>query len=88
MSFRELAARADYPPARELVVREVCRALYGVNTVLGLRHGALVALSIARSLATQIESRASARRAALDAVCIADELLAMARIARAGIGRG
>ncbi|MGH2379273.1 MAG: hypothetical protein ACRDGT_12470 [Candidatus Limnocylindria bacterium] len=88
MSFQELARRADYPPGRELVVRELCQAFFATGNVESLRLATLAATATARSLAPRVDDDRRARMTALDAGCVADELVRMARVARAGVGRG
>jgi hypothetical protein len=87
VSFEELARVAQYPPGRELVVRELCRALYDGGAE-DLCIGARKALAYARSLVPAVEADTRARLLALDAGCVADELLRMARMVRAGVARG
>jgi hypothetical protein len=88
VTFRELAGREGYPPGRELVVRELSRALYGVGGVEQLCIGARVAIRYMRSLGPMVDPSNRDRLAALDAACAADELVRMARVAGAGLGRG
>jgi hypothetical protein len=88
VSFRELAGREGYPPGRELVVRELCRALHDTGSAEALCVGARQAIGFVRSLTPRVGGDRRARMLALDAACAADELVRMARLARAGLGRG
>ena len=88
MTFGELAGREGYPPGRELVIRELCRALYATGRAEELCVAAREATRQVRSLASAVDRDRRARLGALDAACVGDELVRMARLAQAGVGRG
>lgn len=88
MTFRELAGREEYPPGRELLIRELCRAIYASGRTDELRSAVRAAIRHVRALAPRVDGDRRARMAALDAACAGDELARMARIARVGVGRG
>lgn len=88
MRFAELARRADYPPGRELVVRELCRAMFAAGAADELCVGARETLRYLRGLVPSLDDDPRALTLALDAGCVADELVRMARVAAAGVGRG
>lgn len=89
MSRDELAGRDGYPPGRELVIRELCQALFANRSAEELCIAAREASRYVRSCPAAVDSGTErSRLAVLDVGHAAEELERMARVACLGIGRG